>query len=111
MPSVPPLCSTVVLPQSNTPHGTSLVASGVSTPAPYGRTPGGSRLLGPRDQDQPGWDLFLLSFRLDWPATLVVGPEQLLQYQVRTGLLGWLGLRVGYKARSAVPNEEKLPVP
>ena len=35
-------------------------------------TPGGSRLLGPRDQDLPGWELFLPTLKLDWPATLVV---------------------------------------
>ncbi|GFR43941.1 hypothetical protein Agub_g5080, partial [Astrephomene gubernaculifera] len=45
-------------------------------------TPGGSRLLGPRDQDLPGWELYLPTLKLDWPATLVVGGEELLQYQM-----------------------------
>jgi gamma-tubulin complex component 2 len=46
------------------------------------RTPGGSRLLGPRDQDLPGCELFLPTLKLGWPATLVVGGEEFLQYQV-----------------------------
>ncbi|EFJ45468.1 gamma tubulin interacting protein [Volvox carteri f. nagariensis] len=67
------------------------VGSPVGTPGPHGtggrplpmqRTPGGSRLLGPRDQDLPGWELFLPTLKLDWPATLVVGGEELLQYQL-----------------------------
>ncbi|GLC59399.1 hypothetical protein PLESTB_001482000 [Pleodorina starrii] len=51
-------------------------------PLPLPRTPGGSRLLGPRDQDLPGWELFLPTLKLGWPATLVVGAEELLQYQL-----------------------------
>ncbi|KAG2498904.1 hypothetical protein HYH03_003095 [Edaphochlamys debaryana] len=57
-----------------------------ATPGPsHGgpRTPGtASRLLGPRDQDLPGWELFLPTLKVPWPATLVVGGEELLQYQL-----------------------------
>ncbi|KAG2439312.1 hypothetical protein HXX76_004671 [Chlamydomonas incerta] len=65
----------------DTPYGTPGPASRGGA-LPYAVTPGGSRLLGPRDQDLPGWDLFLPTIKLDWPATLVVGSEELLQYQL-----------------------------
>ncbi|KAG2453505.1 hypothetical protein HYH02_001725 [Chlamydomonas schloesseri] len=73
----------------DTPYGTPGPASrgGAASSSAAGAaaaavTPGGSRLLGPRDQDLPGWDLFLPTIKLDWPATLVVGGEELLQYQL-----------------------------
>ncbi|GIL70922.1 hypothetical protein Vretimale_4032 [Volvox reticuliferus] len=80
---------------SRTTSASGAVGSPVTTPGPGNwaqgtggrslppqRTPGGSRLLGPRDQDLPGWELFLPTLKLDWPATLVVGGEELLQYQL-----------------------------
>eukprot|EP00198_Chlamydomonas_reinhardtii_P007557 XP_001696894.1 gamma tubulin interacting protein [Chlamydomonas reinhardtii] len=67
----------------DTPYGTPGPASRTAASASaVSFTPGGSRLLGPRDQDLPGWELFLPTLKLDWPATLVVGSEELLQYQL-----------------------------
>jgi gamma-tubulin complex component 2 len=63
----------------DTPYGTpgpasrgGVASSSSAAAAAAAMTPGGSRLLGPRDQDLPGWDLFLPTIKLDWPATLVV---------------------------------------
>ncbi|PNH04022.1 hypothetical protein TSOC_009859 [Tetrabaena socialis] len=68
---------------AETPHGTpNPHAPGSAAARRGGPTPGGSRLLGPRDQDLPGWELFLPTLKLEWPATLVVGGEELLQYQL-----------------------------
>lgn len=40
-----------------------------------------SRLL-KRGSTQPGWQMFLLNFKVEWPLSLVVSKLQLLQYQL-----------------------------
>lgn len=63
------------------------------TPAPAGAraasgsggaaaAPASVSRLGQGDQNLPGWDLFLPTLKLGWPANLVVGSEELECYQL-----------------------------